>query len=755
MAERADTHLYGRPDPLSNVLAPKIVDYTIIPLTQAILEGYGANAVSPAQLATFPLATLSDFRANISYDTAWRIGVINIGTAEAPIYEERFELKRKYALVSEGLLKGLIEYMAHVRAKNAYNVQTAGQETTVPAWTTIPPATTIPGTTVPATTVPPVTTTVPAGALILDLYPGALGAYSIRKLRSAQTLCLRARRSTDNTEQDFGFVNNMLDTTSLLTFAQGANAYAVRWYDQSGTGNDITSSAQESQPILVLAGVLRTTNGKATVDLDTNLVPRNFAFPLGFLNGAANLSYFQVAKITEYGSSNAGIIGPYASNSAGLEILQLGTSPVWLRSSFRLNGPPLRNASGAEESQLWNDAVQTLTSIFGNPTDVSAYKNGVAVVLSDISPMAPLNYNGVYALGYYNASVNNMYGDVQELIIYNTNQKPNRAAIEANIAAHYGVPINLTFTTRSASLVTDGNGFVASGAAAHGLDVLTIGVGEQGRIVFPVNHFYSAWLGFNVNNTLVDWSGMLAGVATDSGGILYTAQGGVYTNHGTIIPNGTLLSIKVGAVGAPLIAQTSTDGIHFTDLFVFSAVRPSGVLYINTWMAAGMRIDNVKLKKPDPGGTLIVFDVASNLTNAGGIWSDTGSGGNGYRSVPFNANSKFRIYFKYMGATPVITFGLKTVAAASDYTTMALGWVSSGGDIYPVNAGALQTAQGSVANRWYGILVENGVAKAQISADGLVWTDVVTLPTVYNVPLYVMVFMNASGSLNFPKVDMF
>jgi hypothetical protein len=57
-AERADTHLYGRADVL---VAPKVVDYTIIPLTQAILEGYGANAVSPAQLASFPLATLSDF----------------------------------------------------------------------------------------------------------------------------------------------------------------------------------------------------------------------------------------------------------------------------------------------------------------------------------------------------------------------------------------------------------------------------------------------------------------------------------------------------------------------------------------------------------------------------------------------------------------------------------------------------------------------------------------------------------------------
>jgi hypothetical protein len=80
------------------------------------------------------------------------------------------------------------------------NVQTAGQETTVPIFTTIPgsttvpPATTIPGTTVPATTVPPGTQS------ILDLYPGAAAAWSARKLRSAQTLCLRGKREGDGVE---------------------------------------------------------------------------------------------------------------------------------------------------------------------------------------------------------------------------------------------------------------------------------------------------------------------------------------------------------------------------------------------------------------------------------------------------------------------------------------------------------------------------------------------------------------------------
>jgi hypothetical protein len=54
---------------------------------------------------------------------------------------------------------------------------------------------------------------------LLDNYPGATVAYSLRKLRTAYSgNAIKVRRSSDNLEQDIGFVGNDLDTASLLTF---------------------------------------------------------------------------------------------------------------------------------------------------------------------------------------------------------------------------------------------------------------------------------------------------------------------------------------------------------------------------------------------------------------------------------------------------------------------------------------------------------------------------------------------------------
>jgi hypothetical protein len=66
--------------------------------------------------------------------------------------------------------------------------------------------------------------TPPAPSLILDTYPNAAVAYSLRQLRTAYTgtaytgAAIRVRRSSDNAEQDINFVSGDLDTQSLLDF---------------------------------------------------------------------------------------------------------------------------------------------------------------------------------------------------------------------------------------------------------------------------------------------------------------------------------------------------------------------------------------------------------------------------------------------------------------------------------------------------------------------------------------------------------
>jgi len=75
---------------------------------------------------------------------------------------------------------------------------------------------------------------------LLDLYPSAAAAYSVRKLRTAYTgSAIRVRRSSDNTEQNIGFTAlGNLDDSALTTFCSGTNGFVTTWYDQSGNANN-------------------------------------------------------------------------------------------------------------------------------------------------------------------------------------------------------------------------------------------------------------------------------------------------------------------------------------------------------------------------------------------------------------------------------------------------------------------------------------------------------------------------------------
>jgi hypothetical protein len=77
-------------------------------------------------------------------------------------------------------------------------------------------------------------------------------ALSTRRINSGYTGALiRLRRSTDNTEQDFGSglgMGETLDYSAIDTFLSGGTAHVVKWYDQSGQGRDLQQQTASRQP---------------------------------------------------------------------------------------------------------------------------------------------------------------------------------------------------------------------------------------------------------------------------------------------------------------------------------------------------------------------------------------------------------------------------------------------------------------------------------------------------------------------------
>ena len=93
---------------------------------------------------------------------------------------------------------------------------------------------------------------------ILDTYSGASAAYSLRKLSSTYNgSAIRVRRSSDNAEQDIGFLNGELDTASLISFVGSVDGFVTNWYDQSGNGKDALQATQALQPQIISLGCLQ------------------------------------------------------------------------------------------------------------------------------------------------------------------------------------------------------------------------------------------------------------------------------------------------------------------------------------------------------------------------------------------------------------------------------------------------------------------------------------------------------------------
>jgi hypothetical protein len=268
---------------------------------------------------------------------------------------------------------------------------------------------------------------------VLDTYSSALEAYSLRLLRTAYAgNAIRVRRSSDNAEQNIGFVNGYLDTSSLLTFVGAGNGFITTWYDQSGNGRNVTQTTAGNQPRIVTSGVLLTSNGKATISFGTT---EDWWLNMNGLGFQSTISLFATWTITD-GPTNGGVYGPSTTNvGQGLEIIQAGPTNQTL---VRINGTQ-RITGATTASRLWTSATQTISAILGNSTSVAGYKNNAAVTMANSSAMPTLNSSEPFSLGrYYDVTSYNMYGNVQEWILWTSNQTSNVSGINSNINSYYG-----------------------------------------------------------------------------------------------------------------------------------------------------------------------------------------------------------------------------------------------------------------------------------------------------------------------------
>lgn len=292
---------------------------------------------------------------------------------------------------------------------------------------------------------------------ILDLYPTAHHAYSLRKLRTAYTgAALRIRRTTaapnpvTTTTVDLSFdSNNTISFSSAITYVSGATTVAitlgefaqgtvdgltahsiinvVTWFDQSGNGKNPTQATASAQPRLVnvIGGIstLETSGGKVTVrfvktssnfltlaDTTANINNMSSYFVGSFLNNTGSQIGYAIGTVNRfympYVPSGSLII--YAGYSTNATAIQLETSFNTNRKLYELLAPSPLNSAVAQ-----------------------GWSNGVAKGTATLASAA----NNVIQLG--TGATNYLDGYIQEVIGWQSNT--NRIGIETDINQYWQI----------------------------------------------------------------------------------------------------------------------------------------------------------------------------------------------------------------------------------------------------------------------------------------------------------------------------
>ena len=272
--------------------------------------------------------------------------------------------------------------------------------------------------------------TIPSGLFnyLLDDTPNAAAAYSLRLLRSAYTGdAIRVRRASDNTEQDIGFVNGELDTSTLETFCSGTNGFVKTWYDQSGNGYDATQTTAANQPQIVSSGSVITLNGKPRISFDG--INDFFNHSLNIGSGYSLL--LGVVKSLYNGTASKGIYGITAPSNALMNgLISNANSTQWglYTNAWKTSGYSIYNnqflIQSYSDDSTTNPALNTLVTN-NNVTNVSS----TGRYAGDASER---RYIGNNFSNYFQ-------GDMQELIAYNSDQSSNRTGIESNINDFYSI----------------------------------------------------------------------------------------------------------------------------------------------------------------------------------------------------------------------------------------------------------------------------------------------------------------------------
>jgi hypothetical protein len=269
----------------------------------------------------------------------------------------------------------------------------------------------------------------PSITYLLDTYTGAKRAYSVRKLSSSYTGdAIRVRRSSDNAEQNIGFVGEDLDTSALTTFCSGTDGFITTLYDQSGNGENATQSTASKQAQIVSSGTIYTTGTKSSFYVSSGRSLMEFT----------SFTTNQVAQLLvgKKASSTSDYFTAFTGNNPGVATTLFSH---WTDSNIYFQWEdyysfPNSSISNADYEVIFATTTSASTSVI--------WRNGSSLALSNNSlPDINNNYTGIFTYGISTGTPGSYDANAyyQELIIWDSNESANAAGIQTNINTYYSI----------------------------------------------------------------------------------------------------------------------------------------------------------------------------------------------------------------------------------------------------------------------------------------------------------------------------
>lgn len=265
---------------------------------------------------------------------------------------------------------------------------------------------------------------------LLDSYTSASAAWSLMKVKSDYSgYCIKVRRSSDNTTQDIGFVDNEVDTAAIISFVSSNSGYIDTWYDQSGNSRNLTQGTNGNQPRIVNAGTLYRKNGKVAMEFIA--ASSNWMRNTGLaLSSTADFLAVSVHNATTPANNNV--------------VMYTGSAALGHQQNSNLLYGYAGGVSGSSANT--SSSVLLFTSVYdgggaANADRLKIYKNGSQLTISSFSGTVPATAtgSGIDVGRPYNIGAAYLGGSIQEIIIWLSDKSADRSGIESNINTRYTI----------------------------------------------------------------------------------------------------------------------------------------------------------------------------------------------------------------------------------------------------------------------------------------------------------------------------